>query len=329
MELDEPIAIRAAPLFVVEVLSQDRVQTAWEWLIGNISPRPDLVPDQCCIFDQKRWGRILPMALRYQDAATVNYLAELYIISLLGDISQIRYLSMGHEAQSIRYYLPRLEEQFRNQLSANPDAENPRDRFKRFRHSLSEHLAFWAQLAHLSELGRLFCYGISYPNFLSEDKGPDGLALFINNQNHVKVELRSVKSSVQNPGSQIASNPFRKRGVVEDEKHFKQLDEFYKVAKEGYGFRKLEAMLDNVANQIGISINQETRAGLLGSATQYNGMVVADDRHSRYRTFSCFYHVHSDPNYCIATYIGSDNWARLADRVHDCVEQMLNASGIL
>jgi len=320
-----PASVNIPPLYDIEVLSSERVQAAWEWLLENLSPRVGLDDGKCCIYDRKRWGRDSPIELKYGDTNTIEQLSVLYLSSWQGDICEIIRLSNLAIVPNIRVFTNRLEEHDRKLLAEDVNAIKPRDRYERFRYSLSEHLSFWVQLAHLSTLDRPNLHAISRPNFYPEDPGPDGMALILDAGNSALIELRSVKSSVNPPHSIIASKDFRTKSIPQDGK---QIDEFYKVVSDNYGLRKREAMVDYICKVINLSVDQGSRVGLLGSATKFNAIVVANDRYARYDSFECFHFVHNDANFCIATYIGSDNWARLADRVHDRVEQILTDAGV-
>ena len=323
-----PINLRVEPPPIIEIVTRENVQEAWEWWIANINVRTNLVDGHCCIFDQKRWDRDAPIELRWNNPAHMQFVSRLYLSSLLGDVSETICMSMGEQAAPVRIRPPRLEEHYRNLITGNPNPDVERDRFERFRYSLSKSLAFWVQLAHLSQNFREpegINYSISRPNFLPDDKGPDGLALILNPTNTI-VELRSVKSSVNNPNSLIASRSFRENRIPVDGK---QLDEFYKVAYQSYGLGKLIDLLDMVCKVRNISTNLETRMALLGTAMAFNAMVVANDRHASYQSFDSFDKVCPDASSCIATYIGSHDWACFSDEIHHAVRDILNSAGVL
>lgn len=323
-----PRNLHVNPPPMIEILPREHVLQAWEWWISCIHPRAALLDGNCCIYDQKRWDIDNPTELRWNDHGQITYISRLFLVSLLGDISETICMSLNEPSSPVRIPPPRLEEHYRNLIAGNPNPDNERDRFERFRYSLSESLAFWVQLSYLSQSVRgvdRTTFSISRPIFLPDDKGPDGLAVILQ-ENNANIELRSVKSSITSPKALITSNSFKKNGIPTDGK---LLDEFYKVAYESYGLGKLEDLLDKVCRVRNISTNYETRIGLLGTSKAYNAMVVADDRFASYPLFSGFDKVCCDATRCIATYVGANNWARFSDEVHHVVENILNDAGAI
>ena len=67
-------------------------------------------------------------------------------------------------------------------------------------------------------------YAISQPNFQPEDKGPDGLFLGLDLDQGVYIELRSIKSKIDNPYYLVASVNFRNGGKASKKK---QIEEYY------------------------------------------------------------------------------------------------------
>lgn len=317
-----PRDLHVDPPPMIEILSREHVLQAWEWWISSISLRPEVNHGASCVFDLKNW---FGNPLIASDPEVISRLAELYTITLLGDPSEILQLSLGNGAQPIYCYSQTLESSYRSLLSENPEAEIPRDRFKRFRHSFSEHLAFWVQLAYLSTNRISTEYAIYMPNVLPEDSGPDGMAIIKHEEKIEIVEIRSAKSSVADPEDLIASASFKREGKPVDGK---QLDEFFKIVHERFSFAKLERMLDAIGRQINLSTSLAARSYILGSASKLNATVIADAQFASYEKFDSFYRVLPDPGRCIAVYIGADNWVSLADAVQDKVTNILQKSGV-
>ncbi len=322
------INLQINPPEMIEIIGSKNVLQAWEWWLLNINFRPNLIMGNSCIFDQKRWNKKDSIELRSNNPSHIINISQLYLISLLGDISETIKMSLYGKPSPIRIPPPKLEVHYRNLIVGNLNYKNKRERFERFRYSLSESLAFWAQLAYLSQTIRKphsAIYSISRPNFLPDDKGPDGLAVIVD-RGIATIELRSVKSSIHDPNPIIASNSFKNNGVPEEGK---QLDEFYKIAYESYGLGKLEYLVDTVYRNQNISTNYEIRIGLLKKSTVYNAMVVANDCFASYSLFNSFNRVCSDATRCVATYIGANNWIRFSYEVHCLVEQLLKKVGVL
>ena len=194
---------RIPPYHLTEVLSRDVVNDAWCWWIENIYPRNNLLDGQCCIFDQKRWHKEQPVELLWNNPLHVRYASTLCLVGWLGSIEETICMVLGEGVSSIRYPYPKLEKQYREVISGNPDAPDELERYRRFRHLLSESLAFWVQIAHLAQSTQHsegIRFSISRPNFVPEKTGPDGLAITVNHDRPI-VELRSVKSTINDPRS--------------------------------------------------------------------------------------------------------------------------------
>jgi hypothetical protein len=327
MRVFNPGTVHSAPLPMVEILTSERVQNTWDWWRTNIHPRTSLQEGNCCIYDRKKWDHDNPIELKWNEPRHIDCISCLYVISLLGDISEILNLCKTGQSFPIRIRPPRLEEHYRRLIQGS-DEDRGQNEHNRFRYSLSEFLAFWVQLSDINQI----CLGtgdktfsLSRPNFLPDDKGPDGLGIIFD-ENNAAIELRSVKSSIRNPRNLIASSQFRRNGNPEDGK---QLDEFYKVAYESYGLGKLEELVDRVSRLMEITMDQDTRIGLLGTNTSYNAMVVANDRYCSYDHFNSFHWINPEATRCIATFIGSNNWNRFSMEVRNSVESIFNLAEVL
>ena len=300
----------------IEIVSVEQVRTSWTWLISNLSPRPDLDPDNCCIYDQKVWGRENPVALQQNDPATIYHISCLYLISqLAGDVPDILQIIKENTQSGVCIFTP----------APDPDIKVIIENDRRFRHALSETLAFWVQLAEIHNQNLLLNFAVSLPNFHPEDKGPDGLSLGCDEHQNVSVEIRSAKSSIDDPYYLVASAKFREGGEAEKSK---MLEEFHLCAIQGHGFNRLDRLLSSLCSAIGLTANQTIRAGFLRNQEIYNAFAIADDQHARYEMFSCYHRVSSNPYKCIATYIGSDEWTQLAENVRTQVITRLTEAGV-
>lgn len=297
------------------LLERKKIEENWSWLLANISSRPSLSTGQCFVDDHKLWGKegdLLQPLLSADDF--VVKIAELFLTSQLGDIFQIVDLSNGVDSFDL----------FLTTQALDPDIKVFIESERRFREGLSEHLGFWATLATLVKLGIFTRHAISQPNFKADDKGPDGLFFGLNENQEPYIELRSIKSSIDNPYYLVASASFREGGNAERDK---QLEEFYLLVQEEFGFGRLDRLLAQVSNSLSLESNQLIRAALLRTSTNYNAIVVASESFYTPDMFNGFQRVSSMPEKCIATYISSDAWTDFAEQVRNKVISILKDCG--
>jgi hypothetical protein len=295
--------LQPAPIFH-RIVSNSEICSSWNWLLIYLTCRPTTNhPNHCCIYDQKRWGNTLILnPLLSTDSIAIENIARLFIASqLMGGICDILPLASGNFSVDIGIYTNRIEDSIKNVVKSS----------KRFRHALSEHLAFWAQYAFAVQSGVFNCFSLTPPNFLPEDKGPDGLLMAVRNDSRTIIELRSVKSSIRNPRNMVASGQFRRNGT--NPIPSKQLDEFSLISQGKIGFIRLDRLVSNACHELGLPSDQKIRSTLLINNKSFNAMVVADDQHADYDTFSCYHFVSPNPQECVATYVGSDNWMQVAE----------------
>jgi hypothetical protein len=311
-----PTDISAETSPATQIIPSDQVKTAWRWFVSELHPRPNILPGESCVYDQKRWGREVPEILLKDNPDVVEKLAILYIASQLAG-SAVDILRIIEEKSSIgvSIYTQILD----------PDVRSVIENVKRFRHSLSECLPFWVQLATIVQSGGFTKFALSLPNFHPEDKGPDGMSLALDAERNSSIEIRSAKSSIKDPYYLVASAEFREGG---DAQKNKLLEEFYLISTMGYGFTRLDRLLSDLCQTMGYSADQQLRAGLLGNQKSYNAFVIADDQYSSYEMFSCYHRVSDIPNKCVATYIGSDEWIQFAERVRERVIAFLDNTGM-
>jgi len=296
------------------LLDANRVDNAWKWLTANISNRPGLSPELCFVDDHKSWGNDLPQPLQSTNEF-VEKTAELFLVSQLGDIFQIIELSRGENSFDLFLTTQKLDQDIKVFIESD----------RRFREGLSEHLGFWVTLATLVKLGHFTRHAISQPNFKADDKGPDGLFFGLDQNQYPYIELRSIKSSVDNPYYLVASAHFRNGGDAEKDK---QLEEFYLLVEEEFGFARLDRLLAQVSNYLSLESNQLTRAVLLKTSAKYNAIVVANEAFYTPDMFNGFQRVTDAPEKRIATYIGSDVWTQFAENVRNKAISILQNCGV-
>lgn len=298
------------------VVRKHEVREAWNWLLENISPRPDQHCD-VCIYDLKVWGSTdVKQPLSPMDSVGA-VLGRLYLTSELGDLGAIINMVNGADAQDVIVPPGDLDEDVKNVIKSK----------KRFRDGLSEHLAFWVCLATATQLyndGSKFACVL--PHVQAEDKGPDGLFLLVGLT--TKVELQSVKNSKNDPSYLLSTKSFQKKGQVSSNARKRLLEEFYKFANQQSGFTRLSQRLSDLCGYLGVQADQKIRMALLSNTScSYNAVVVADHQYARPDLFKGYQHVTRDIEHRIATYIGSTSWVEVAEATRQVVLQILKQSG--
>lgn len=275
-----------------------------------MSPRPN----QCgpyCLYDEKAWKDTSSSGPLNDSAAVVEYLACLYLAGKLGDADMISDLTNDSQSRDVVIFGGKLDQDVRGVV----DTES------RFRNALSEQLAYWTRLGTEAQCTQNVRFAYSTPNVQPEDHGPDGV--FVSLGVEPRVEVHSVKNSEGNPRGLIASGRFRTQGIPS---RGKLLDDLRRQVSEGDGFIRLDIMLSNVSQTLGLTADQQARHALLVSCA-FNAVVVADHRHASSGLFDGYQHVTGDPGRHIATYIGSVNWVTFAERVRISVKSMLQNAG--
>ncbi|HMR99097.1 MAG TPA: hypothetical protein PKE62_07560 [Anaerolineales bacterium] len=296
------------------ILERTQVNDVWEWLVSNISDRSVQTPGQCFVDDRKLWGVNIPQPLSSTDEFLIN-VAKLYLVSQLGDLSEILGLSKGKGAFELLLVTKNLDQDIRVVIASG----------RRFRDALSEHLGFWVTLGTITKLHLYEIYAISQPNFQPEDKGPDGLFYGLDANGNPNIEIRSIKNSTRNPRYLIATGEFRKGGAAHKNK---QLEEYYLLVEEEYGFARLDRLLSQVSSHLKVAPNVLTRSALLKNASSYNAIVVANDMFHAPKLFDGFDRVFAAPENRIATYIGADRWAQFAENTRSKVIEILTVCGV-
>ena len=308
-----PILSAISPKFNV-IVPAVKVQESWDWLVANISDRPIPKIKDAFVFDHKTLAGALSVFL-HSDKSHVEAVACLYSASqFCGDPNEMIAIA-NNKAQDIGVFTPKLETSI-HKLINNPSS---------FPNALSEHIAFWIQLATLVRTRIFSSFAITLPNTLPTDPGPDGLSLAFDSKDEMVVEIRSVKSSIDRPTSLISTPSFRK-GI--DANPEKQLEELYLVATAGYGFIKLDKLLSGAFASLGKPNNKFIRAGLLRSTNKFNAVVVANSRFSSDKLFNGYERVPRFPKDKIATYIGSDEWRLFSENVRAFVVETVKTAGV-
>ena len=315
----QPITATAPTPKITIVTTSAQVLSAWQWWFDNISPRPNPNQGDEYMFDQKKWGQLLTCLL-HGDTQHVSHVATLYLTSqITANPSEILLMTQGQPFE-ICISEPGLDPQIKKVV------ENP----EKFPHALSENLAFWVQLASIIKTGLFQNFVVTLPNTKPTDPGPDGLSLLFDSDGNPVIEIRSVKSSINDPSSKISTADFR-RGLDPDPavSPDAQLDEFYLVIKDGYGFTKLERLLVSAFQSIGRGSNNILRIGLVRNQSSFNAMIVANDQHASTDRFYIYSRIPRPPTQKIATYIGSDNWETFSENVRSNVVDTLKSAGML
>jgi len=298
------------------LLTVQEVEEAWQWLLTNISQRPDQPNHAVCTYDRKVFAG---QPLNCQSKTAASNAGRLYLISQVGDVQAIMEMVNSGVYCSLVYWPRRLDRDVEVVVGAT----------ERFRNHLSEHLAFWARLATAAQFPGTGNFMCPKPNFQPEDKGPDGL--FVLNGAVPQIEPQSVKNSISNPSSLIASAGFRSEGRLSAERqnyHPKQLEGFYLAHYENWGFGRMDRLLSHTVLLLGMSVSDEIRSALIDRCS-YNAVVIADDQYANGDLFNGYQHVVSDRNRCFATYVGADNWQSFAEEVRRFVLDLLLNAGVL
>lgn len=299
------------PASTVVLISRGEARLAWDWVLQQMSRRPS-IPQSLCVYDRKHWkigGTPKPLCT---DSSCPNYWAELYLISQFSDLSTIINMVNMSAFQDVLAYASSLD----------PDIKGVIQSAKRFRNALSEHLAFWTRLATEAQMRKSSAFACSLPNFQPEDKGPDGL--FVGFGATDSVEIHSVKNSLHNPAPNICSPSFRKNGIP---KRGKQLDDFWRKTNENFGLGRLDRLLSQVSDSLGVTSQQSIRLALLADCA-YNAVVVADDSFAKIDLFDGYQRFPCEVQRRIATYIGAVNWKEFAEKTRRIVERKLKRTGV-
>ncbi|RLC78329.1 MAG: hypothetical protein DRJ03_25420 [Chloroflexi bacterium] len=299
------------------VLRKDVISEAWGYLLRNMTSQLNQ-SNELCVYDLKLWdegnNQNSFLAPSSQVAET---LAHLYLTSELGTSDDILSMVMGGEIRDLIVPPGGLDE----------DVEKVIKSKKRFRHTLSEHLAFWSRLATAVQFntGKFAC---SLSNVQPEDKGPDGL--FVSIDSDTKVEIQSVKSSINNPQGRISTKSFRTSGRIPPNSKRKLLEDFHRFAFSNFGFTRLERQLVELFRLLDVPTDRKLRIALLSNTKcSYNAVVVANHQYACIELFEGYQFVTSDVQRRIATYIGSVDWSEIAEQTRVSVIRTLKRLGFL
>jgi hypothetical protein len=306
-----------------ELLCHQDLQEAWEWLLSSILMRPT-IPGLICYFDNKCWNDD-PAKPNYEEdyARTCMMLGRLYISSQFGDHHRLIEMVHGRLAPEIIWVGHDLDRDSRTVITNE----------ERFRNHLSEHLSYWIRLGvEIKQRGQEYHpdtieFTYSKPHVQPEDKGPDGLFLEIAPAE--KVELQSVKSSINDPQSQISTALFRTTGKACPREHPSKplLDEFWWHMTCEDGLIRLDSLVDQCLNSLNTDMQQTLRLGLIKTGV-LNAVVVASSQYSSENLFTGYHYLTPDITRRIATYIGAVNWQLLASGTLNTVIQIFLKSGV-
>lgn len=303
------------PILIVE---SEHVLDAWIWLYSEINERPTS-PGSVCTYDQKKWGHDGNVNPLLQSAEHRRAIGTLYLLSQLHRDFQSVY-------QLVTDGIPR-EISIRTSF-IEPDIQKLISDDKRFRWALSEHLAFWVSLAVTAKTPGVGQHTRSLPNYLPEDKGADGISATIPLNSSVIdiIEYHSVKNSIDDPSSLIATDTFRRSGQLSSSRR-KLFDEFWCFMHENLGFSRLDELLDKVCARLQPSANDEIRSALFAQC-RFNATVVANDVFADARLFEGYQYIVADASRCVATYIGASDWVAFAEEVRIEIQSLLKVAGV-
>lgn len=295
----------------IEIITACQLETAWSWLVSEITPRPSSC-GTFCFFDHKCWKDDTNLD------ETSEMLSVLYLASQLGNHKEIISMTNGHPAPPVVWPGILLD----SDIVAVIESEN------RFRNHLAEHLSFWIRLAiernkrETESDNKSIEFSYSKPNIQPEDKGPDGLYLeFLPS---TRIEIQSVKNNLSNPKSYISSPSFRNKGIAQKKK---LLDDFWRLKHKNDGLVRLEKQLDSLLGPLALGPEDKVRIGLIQRGA-YNAVVVADDQYADETLFEGYEHVTNDKQKRIATYIGAKNWKMLASKTWIAAKMKLSKFGV-
>jgi hypothetical protein len=300
---------------VIVVPARD-ILAAWIWLVQEASLPPTRAGDWC-YFDHKHWGnpgQSLPLE---PCEPFVSVLGKLYCASQFYDLRELYDLVNSRNAANITLSNLQLDRTIASVINSSV----------RFRHSLSEHIAYWVHLTNLAKSGQNGRFFRSKPNLQPEDKGPDGVTCVVADSHDVPpvIHVHSVKSSEQNPRSLLASRSFRRNGNATGSG--KLLEEFWCMAHENESTIRLDSMLEQISLVLEWQASRQLRSALLGTCA-FHGTVVADESHAREADFEGYQHVVTDIARRHAMYLGSSSWRQVAEACRLWVQNCLSQSGV-
>lgn len=294
----------------ITIIRSCDLASSWDRLQADLSCRPT-TPQSTFVFDHKSWQQQTAHQPLEPGNSIPEMLCSLFTASELGELKSILDMAKGGSAPDITI----------SGLPMDSDVKDVVNSSKRFRHALSEHLAFWVQLTHVAKSNSSH-FACSRPNLQPEDKGPDGV--FVNLGSKSRVEVQSVKSSTRDPAALVSSSSFRSGKKVNRKK---LLDGFWLQAYQNLGLTRLQNALSDACNLLNLSPEDRVRIGLTLDACSYNAVVIADDNYADITLFDGYERITTDATRCIATYIGSTKWEDVAEATRQCVINALKRAG--
>lgn len=289
------------------ILPSADLLTAWKWLSAGIPARP--APNASFVYNDLATWNDLTGRLLNNDAAVISKLVALYLGSHAGKLVDLLRLVNDDTQFDVNITGAKLDAEVKKLYSSKT----------RFRASLGEHLAFWITAAQQRALG---AFRMTSPHHLAEDKGPDGIVL--RSTPAPSCEIISVKQSPSNIVALIASGPFR-RGRAPRPK--KMLDDLFRFAKKGYGFARVEKMVSEM-----MSADPETPPGLAADAllatATYQAVALSSHALGAQQLYNGFDRIAAPPARCVATYVGSLDWERVAVSTRAALRAQLQAVGV-
>lgn len=299
---------------LITLVSSAELLVSWQWLKGAVTARPT----RCAagtnhLRDNKLFSCGTPAGPLAIAKGTPESLAlgRLYLASLMAPTKAINEMATGGVPPEVRTAKP-----FDNQIYAV--LKKP----ARFRAGLAEHLAFWVRLRDTIPRAPGEKCALARPNVQPEDKGHDGLCLKIATKS--MAELQSVKNATTTKARQLVStSKFRKKGIATSGA---LLDDFWLFQNENVGLHRLEHMLSDVTNSLGLTPDALATQAVIADCA-FNGVVVADATQGKPDLFVGYEHIQQVPEGRVATFVGAQTWTATAAAVQDATLNLLNAKG--
>ena len=291
------------------IASASQMRSAWNWLVTTIPNRPSPGPSH--VYDDlSAWtdstGRLL-----HHDRGVIGSIATLYLVSSFASHSRLLEFINGGNPFDVTFPTASLDPALKRVL------ETP----ARFRASLAEHLGFWIPVASTRRQRPSALIAASQPHTLPEDTGPD--ALVVEARPRRKMELVSIKNSTRDPARMVASAGFR---AGRKPRSGPCLDEFHSLITKHEGFTKVLRLVASACSYAGVTMQERLQLALITDAT-YHAFVVASHEHCEPAVFDGFARVSNQAARRIGTYVGSNNWTRVAANVRTEVVRRIRAIG--
>ena len=291
------------------IVTAAQMRAAWLWLVATLPNRPRPGPSH--VYDDLAAWRDTVGRLLHRESTVIDSITTLYLTSSFA--SHVRLLAFINTGATFDVTLPTL--------ALDPALRRVYESAARFRASLAEHLGFWIPIASTRRRRPDSVIVASQPHTLPEDTGPD--ALIVETRPRRRMELVSIKNSTNNPQRIVASARFRSGGKP---RPGPCLDEFHMLINKHEGFTKVLRLVASACSHASVTLQERLQLGLIAKA-DYHAFVVASHTHCAPTIFNGFDRIANQPSRRIGTFVGSDDWTRLATDVKRKVVQRISAVG--